>query len=268
MSKRGVALGLLSIAGMGVAGLALRTTRAALAAETPVAPRQGDVPVVVELFTSEGCSSCPPADEVLARVASTQPIPGAWIFPLAFHVDYWDELGWPDPFASSAFTARQRAYAVDGRMYTPQAVVDGRTELVGSQRSRLEHAVAEAVHEQHAAVELSVSADGQRLRVSVHVGALPRSSDEPRASVFVAVTELEATVAVPRGENAGKTLRHTDVVRTFADAGTVPASGGDVSVALAVPSGVSRAALRVVAFVQRARDHAIVGAATATAPAR
>src|SRR5262245_32430137 len=134
MRKRNVALASLAGVAAGALGFALRTTDPVRAAEAPPAARPTNlsekaVPVIVELFTSEGCSSCPPADEVLARLERTQPISGAMIVPLAFHVDYWDDLGWPDPFASASFTSRQGTYAVHGRMYTPQAVVDGRTEL-------------------------------------------------------------------------------------------------------------------------------------------
>src|SRR4051794_37883402 len=104
----------------------------AVAAKPGAAP---PTPIVVELFTSEGCESCPPADVLLQQLASTQPVAGAQIIPLSLHVDYWDQLGWKDRFSSALLTNRQRTYGarfnIDS-VYTPQIVVDGRSELVGS----------------------------------------------------------------------------------------------------------------------------------------
>ncbi len=109
-------------------------------------PAHLGVPVLVELFTSEGCSSCPPADLTLARLERTQPVAGAEIVPLSLHVDYWNRLGWADPFSSASFSARQkdysRAWGVD-RVYTPQVVVDGRAELLGRDETKARRAVGE-----------------------------------------------------------------------------------------------------------------------------
>ncbi len=221
------------------------------------------MPVLVELFTSEGCSSCPPADDVLARLETSQPVAGARIVPLAFHVDYWDDLGWPDPFAASSFTARQRAYATTGHgMYTPQAVIDGRTQLVGSYSGALENAIGKAALLTHAPVDLSVRGKSGSVDVAVHVGALPEAQAATGATVFVAVTQARASVAVARGENGGRTLTHTAIVRGLRTAGTIDATGGDVEATLRTPAGAPEAELRIVAFVQRASDHAIVGSAT------
>lgn len=224
--------------------------------EASGAPRDAlAVPVVVELFTSEGCSSCPPADALLARLETIQPVEGARIVPLAFHVDYWDELGWPDPFASPSYTARQRTYAsVDGRMYTPQAVVGGRTELVGSDASGLVQAIRAAGRRPRATVELGVRRDGSGLETTVRVGALPgvpAAAPGTAAVVYVALTQAEADVEVRRGENGGRTLHHTAIVRRFVAAGPVGGSGGEVHAKLELPTGIPVAALRVVAFVQR-----------------
>src|SRR4051794_14486618 len=104
-------------------------------------------PVLVELFTSEGCSSCPPADELLAELARTQPINGALIVPMALHVDYWNNLGWPDRFAGKAFTDRQHEYGDAMKLrglYTPQMIVDGQTEFVGSDRDAARRAIERA----------------------------------------------------------------------------------------------------------------------------
>lgn len=271
MRKRDVVLASFAGVAAGVLGLALRTTSVVRAAEgsseAPPTQLAGKaVPVVVELFTSEGCSSCPPADDVLAKLERTQPVPGAMIVPLAFHVDYWDDLGWPDPFASPEFTSRQHTYASEGRMYTPQAVIDGRTELVGSNASGVQRAIEQAALRTHASVEITVRPNGGAIEAGVHVGQLPRSASD--AVVLVALTRAQATIAVPRGENAGRTLRHTAIVRQLERAGTVSSPGGDTRVSLPVPQGIPRAELRVVVFVQRVADHEIVGAATVAADAR
>jgi hypothetical protein len=230
------------------------------------APASSEVPVLVELFTSEGCSSCPPADDVLARLERAQPVPEAYVVPLAFHVDYWDDLGWPDPFASSASTARQRSYAaLGGGTYTPQAVVDGRAQMVGSRAGGLERAVAQAALRAHAPLSIDVwPSDDDTLQVSAHVGPIPQDGrDAAGVEVLFALTQAKARVAVPRGENAGRTLDHTAIVRELRVAGPVGVSGGDVGVVLH-PRGLVLPDLRVVAFVQRRVDRAVLGAATRT----
>jgi hypothetical protein len=225
------------------------------------ASRSGGVPVVVELFTSEGCSSCPPADEVLASLEKSQPVVGAHVVPLEFHVDYWDGLGWPDPFASPSFTARQRAYG--DRTYTPQAVVDGRTELVGSNVGGLQRAIGNASNRPHASIEMTVERKNASFDVSVRVGPLPKIGGAgAEATLLVALTQDRAVVRVPRGENAGRTLTHTAVVRELERAGTVGPSGGEMRVTLRPPAGVAEEQFRVVAFAQRTRDLEILGSAT------
>src|SRR5271170_848625 len=107
--------------------------------------RPDEGPVVIELFTSQGCSSCPPADELLSRLAREGGLGGRKLAPLAFHVDYWNELGWADPFSTPAWTARQQAYARslgDDRVYTPELVVAGGAGMVGSQSGRVAEAIA------------------------------------------------------------------------------------------------------------------------------
>jgi hypothetical protein len=148
-------------------------------------------------------------------------------------------------------------------MYTPQAVVDGQTELVGSRAGALEQAVQRAALRPHAPIGLAVQQKSGSIEVAVHVGPLPKvtnAATETRATVVVTLTEAEARVHVLRGENGGKTLRHTAVVRAIESAGTVDAQGGDVHAVLRAPAGVPEAVLRVVAMVQRGRE--IVGSAT------
>jgi hypothetical protein len=184
------------------------------------------------------------------------------VVPLAFHVDYWDELGWPDPFAAPAFTSRQHTYEARGRVYTPQAVVDGRTELVGSNARGLQQAIEQAALQAHVPVQIAVRSNARVIEASVHVGQLPPGPSGGSVSdavVLVALTQARATIAVPRGENAGRTLRHTAIVRQVEPAGTVPPAGGDARVSLRIPSGAPPTDLRVVALVQRVADHQIVG---------
>ena len=162
-------------------------------------------PVVVELFTSQGCSSCPPADRILAELADRE-----GVVALAFHVDYWDRLGWPDPFASRAATERQYAYAgALGRpnVYTPQMVVDGRHDVPGYDRRRLEAALAEAAAGagERLAPRLAWLAPG-RLRYALPAG-------EGRARVLLLRYARRLDQFVPRGENAGRQLAYHHVVR-------------------------------------------------------
>ncbi len=236
--------------------------RAAHAARGPAVTRSrpSDRLVLVELFTSEGCSSCPPADDVLARLERTQPVAGARIVPLAFHVGYWDELGWPDPFASSVFTARQRQYSRDGRMYTPQAVVDGREEVVGSREQALVQAIERAADRARVPVTMALRFGGLACDVAVHVEAWP-GSDRSEARVLVALTQARASVTVPRGENAGKTLHHAAIVRALETAGVVAARGGDAHATVRVPAGIPKGELRVVAFAQDTGSLAVLGSA-------
>ncbi len=163
---------------------------------------------LVELFTSEGCSSCPPADAVLQRLMGQ---PG--VYALAWHVDYWDRLGWPDPFASPRWTGRQRHYAEAfalNSMYTPQMVVNGRRQFVGSSESKARAAIAEAL-KSPASVKLSLRVE----RGETWVASL-QAEGAPKGSVLHAVlVDGGHVIAVKRGENEGRTLRHERVVRDW-----------------------------------------------------
>jgi len=246
---------LLPLLGLGGAA-ALLAARPAV----PQAPPAGRVPVVVELFTSEGCSSCPAADAVLRELESTQPVPGAEVIALGEHVDYWNRLGWPDPFSSAQFSARQRAYAshfAEGN-YTPQAVVSGRAELVGSRRPQLLHAVAEAARLPQATVALSCPAPGA---VQVRVSHLPPGT--AAAEVLLAFTETNLATQVGRGENAGRLLRHAAVARALRPLGPVGADGTfAATVPLATGASWQAKHLRAVALVQEIDSRRIVGAAS------
>jgi len=247
-------LGALPLAGLAVAVL---STRGSAALAGPPASLR---PVVVELFSSEGCSSCPPADAVLSRLARDQPVAGAEVIALELHVDYWNSLGWPDPFSSPAFTARQRAYAdAFGQrgVYTPQLVVDGAAELVGSSEAGARAAIAAAARE--ARTRVQVTRAGDRVTITV----IDPSEAAGAADVWLAVTEEGLSTAVPRGENAGATLAHGPVVRTLDKvqplaAGTRGAVVKEVEVTV-LPAW-RREGLRAVAFVQRRGTLRITGA--------
>src|SRR5947207_2489410 len=136
------------------------------------APAPAPVPVVVELFTSEGCSSCPPADSLLSKLANEQPVPGVQVIALGMHVTYWDQLGWKDSASLSLATERQRSYSRvfgEDRVYTPQAVIDGRDELVGSDERGVREAIAKAAKEPHARLVVERAEAGDTLDVAVTI---------------------------------------------------------------------------------------------------
>ena len=175
-------------------------------------------PVLVELFTSEGCSSCPPADALLARMEQLQPVDGVTVIALEEHVDYWDRLGWRDPFSSADFTARQQRYAGLLRIespYTPEMVIDGRSEFVGNDSQRALREVAGAARKAKTAVKLAVKEQaGDQVTLTVQVDAAGSSAD-----VLLAVTETSLASDVPRGENAGRKVKHSAVVRRLSTIG-------------------------------------------------
>lgn len=218
-------------------------------------------PVLVELFTSEGCSSCPPADALLARIEKEQPVPGAMAIVLSQHVDYWDQLGWRDPYSNAQFTRRQSVYA--GRFqaqgnYTPQMVVDGKVEFVGSDTRRALTAIAEAAKKPKSGVRLtSVRKRPGEWTVHVEVDALP--ADAPaEAEVMMALVEPVATTQVMRGENGGRALQHVAIVRSLTAAGSVGKGSAFSKDVLLRPTSASQ---RAVVFVQGKNQGAVLGAA-------
>jgi hypothetical protein len=227
----------------------------------------GDLPpvAVVELFTSEGCSSCPPADEVLGEIAASGGA-GRQVFALSFHVDYWDELGWPDPFADPANTDRQRAYARAFRergLYTPQLVVGGREGFVGSDRARARRSVDAALSRPASArVDLAVTARDGAAQARYEVAGAP-----PGARLILALVERSRTVEVRRGENAGRTLRHDNVVRAFQSVSLDDAAAGSVTLAARPGTPPRPDALAVIGYVQRPTLEIVGAAEAAVAPA-
>ena len=234
-------------------------------------------PVIVELFTSEGCSSCPPADALLERLQRTQPVAGARVIALAEHVDYWNSLGWVDPFSSPQFRGRQNEFAQVFRLdsiYTPEMVVNGRVEFTGDDMGRALAEIGRAAAQPAANVTIASAVDSKdpaALDITVQVRDLP-SLKKP-VDVYLAITEDNLVSSVQRGENAGRRLRHTGVVRSFGVIGTItPESNPRVSwslhPAVKFPAAWKQQDLRAVVFLQDRGTHAIVGAAELVAGQR
>lgn len=215
-------------------------------------PRADEAPLVIELFTSQGCNSCPPADALLDKLARAAQLGGRKLAPLSFHVDYWDDLGWPDPYARSAWTIRQQEYAraLDDRVYTPELVIAGRVGLVGSHAARIAQAIAAAPPQQH----LAATATWTDSTLTVDITA-PADAD-----VYVAIWEDGTRTKVPRGENAGATLVGDRVVRRLE---RVASSGTHGTRRIQLDR--SWRASGAVAFAQR-RDRSIIGAALLPKP--
>ena len=185
------------------------------------------VPVLVELFTSEGCSDCPPADKLLQQLDATQPIAGAQAIVLSEHVTYWDHQGWRDPFSLEEMTARQQEY-VDRfglkSSYTPQAVVDGAQQFVGSDARAMGKAVTEAAERPKQRIMI----EGAHWENGAVVFAVHGAADS--GARLVAAIAADATHSeVARGENAGRTLHHVAVVRAMKQFGAEAADGRDVA---------------------------------------
>ena len=251
----------------------LGAASAAALAFVGVAPGRGEDPVpsapravVVELFTSQGCSTCPPADRLLATLGQTS---GGRVVPLAFHVGYWNSAGWTDPFSASEWTKRQEAYAHrfgSSQVYTPQAVVDGTAELIGSRETELRAAIATAAARPAATISLSLQPSEKEVRVAARVD-LPDSLRGRKRDLMVAVYETGLVTSVERGENGGRTLANDYVVRRLARAGRIGESS-EVAATFPLEKDWNRARLGVAAFLQDPETLEIRGAAAASFPAR
>lgn len=215
--------------------------------------------VVVELFTSEGCSSCPPADNLLGRLRALAQT-GVDVIPLGFHVDYWDYLGWHDRFASAAFSRRQEMYASRFRLdgpYTPQMVVDGGQEFAGSDGRRAQEAIARAAaRPEQADVQLQWKAPG---RLAVRVKSVASGLN---GEAILAITEDNLSTSVGAGENNGHVLHHSAVVREFRSLGKLKDGTLETEASIAPAKGWKLDDLRIVVFVQPASGEAVAGAAS------
>jgi hypothetical protein len=226
-------------------------------------------PVIVELFTSEGCSSCPPADEMLARLERTQPVDGAEIIALGEHVDYWNYIGWSDPFSSPIFSERQGAYTeAFGRdaVYTPQMVVDGSAEFVGSNWNKAVAAISQAARVPKADVQITPARkNASAVSLQVHVSNLPPVTAGETIDLLLAVTESDLSSNVLRGENAGRRLNHRTIVRQLSliySAEAKPGASFSAESTVALTKGWNPENLRAVAFAQERKSRRVIGAGT------
>jgi hypothetical protein len=223
------------------------------------APRAPAAPVMVELFSSEGCSSCPPADAFLRELDRHPPLGSAPIYALEFHVDYWNDLGWQDPFSRREYSARQAEYAraLGHGIFTPELIVQGQRVLDAAERVRPSDWLARAAAQPSAAVTLDRRAD----RVTVHVTDIPKLAGDDVAEVFVAVTELGLVSEVRAGENRGRELQHGPVVRALVRVGEARGPEFTGTITLALQPAWHEQALRFTAFVQARNARSILGAA-------
>jgi len=215
------------------------------AAKSPAPAIAG--PIVVELFTSQGCSSCPPADKVLSSLATAGKVGDRAVVPLAFHVDYWNDLGWADPFSREAWTERQQRYSSalgqGGRVYTPQLVIAGRAHVVGSNRS----AVTDGITAAPAPAQLDASIEWSASSATITATA------PDGAAAYVAIYEDNVTTSVERGENAGETLRNDHIVRKLEK---IASAGKTGSIEIALDAKWNQLGAIVIA---QADDMTIVG---------
>jgi hypothetical protein len=219
--------------------------------------------VLLELFTSEGCSSCPPADALLGKIDGAQPIAGAQLIVLSEHVDYWNQLGWTDPYSSSDFSSRQQEYAErfgPDTYYTPELVVDGGAQVVGSNWPAAQRAILAAL--KSTKIPLKVSAEQTGNSVRIHAEATALGSEHGKGVLYVVLAANHTQSQVARGENAGHQLNHTSVALLLRKAATFPVNEGaakDVAVELKMKAG--QTGLRAIAFVQDVHTRHILGVA-------
>ena len=223
----------------------------------PPQPAATSAPVLVELFTSEGCSDCPPADDLLNAMARGQAM-NFNVIPLAFHVTYWDQDGWRDRFSDARYTERQQDYQGvfhTPSIYTPQTVVDGAFETVGNSPRNVFGLISKAAAEPKPA-SVKVTANGDSVLIEVH-DSRPGS---PR--VWLAITEDDLTTDVKAGENRSRTLHHSAVVRQIESLGKLKDGAFSRTLPLKLKNDWNRNKLHVVAFVQEGNGH-VLGAGTA-----
>jgi hypothetical protein len=219
--------------------------------------RVADGFAVVELFTSEGCSSCPPADELVARIQkenSDQPV-----YILSFHVDYWNNLGWKDPFSSAAYSKRQKEYASRLNLqsiYTPQVIVNGRTEFLGSDEDKMLNAIKSNLQKKSASLMtlkiLQKNTDQAGLQYDIE-------NVTGNISLLLAVIQKSATIKVERGENGGRTLSHVQIVRTLRMVSLNGKNSGAAQVIL--PSNMDHQEFEIIGFLQNEDTGEIIAAA-------
>jgi len=253
---------------VGVAGfLILSSFGRSTGMATPLDPGSPPHLVIVELFTSEGCSSCPPADALLKELSEQKKMNGIQVVALEEHVDYWNHLGWKDPYSAAEFSQRQSDYSqvfgTDG-VYTPQMVVDGQSELVGSRSLAAREAIQKAANQPKAEIVLVGGANSSpgKPAFEVQIKNLEGISVRGETELWVAVTEKGLQTDVKAGENSGETLKHAAVVRSLRKIDTLRNPAGyDRQIQVAVDPGWKKENLAVVAFLAEKSSRKIIGAA-------
>jgi hypothetical protein len=218
---------------------------------------QAETPVVIELFTSEGCSSCPPADALLVDLSRKSPPSGVKLILMGEHVDYWNYIGWTDRFSSAQFSERQNGYAKDfhlATVYTPQMVIDGHLELVGNDAAEVYRDISKTAAEPKPA-QVSLRWEPQQ---KLHIVVQAPAGERPK--VLLAITEDRLSTAVGRGENGGRTLHHAAVVRQLRELGIAVNGQFETDVDVAPRSDWNSANLKVLVLVQNPATGTILGA--------
>jgi len=220
-------------------------------------------PVLVELFTSEGCSDCPPADAFLGKL-DQQPVAAKELIVLSEHVDYWNHDGWTDPHSSHALTERQDEYVHQFHLesvYTPQMIVDGSTQFVGNNTKQAETVLTADSSRMPVSIQITgVAVDGRTVRAHIDVATLPGHSRKSDVLFVVALNHAESQVA--KGENAGRHLVHVAVVRGLSRVGTIDSKTAfSREVSIKLDKLVEKSELRVIAFVQEPGPGRVLGAA-------
>lgn len=248
--------------------------RAAVPQTPPAKPAEAQrtrTPVIVELFTSEGCSSCPPADSLLSKLETAQPVADAEVIALEEHVDYWNHDGWTDSYSSSDWTLRQQEYVArfkGNTPYTPQMIVDGQHQFVGNSARDALNAIQDAAHQAKAQISITpqTPANGDAARIEVRVANPAGIAAQEPADVWLAVTEEGLGTDVKAGENAGKNVQHAAIVRLLHKIGAAPGNGSAPFITnqqVKFKSNWKKENLHIVVFVQERKSLHIVGAASA-----
>lgn len=207
---------------------------------------------LVELFTSEGCSSCPPADKLLTELVEKADQEGLKLFALSFHVDYWDYLGWKDPFARKEYTNRQRRYAraLGSSVYTPQMVINGSAEFVGSNRSEASQTINYAFNLNEGPVkidDLKMTKRGDKIKID-----LKTIGNGQGKIANIAIVERDLSIAVKRGENRGRNLHHDNVVRLFKSINI--SEGSNFNTEVTLPDNIEKDKTSVIVYLQSLND--------------
>jgi hypothetical protein len=221
------------------------------------------IPVLIELFTSEGCSSCPPADRLLEFLDEEQPFSSADLIVLSEHVDYWNGDGWVDPYSSRVFSERQRRYADQfglESVYTPQVVIDGQRQTVGSDSIAIRNAVQAVTRSEKVALTLSnIVRDHDRIKM--HLASSDLTHNNGPATVYIALADNKVQSNVAGGENGGRSLTHVAVARALFSVGTVKTgSSFSQDMVIPLPAHTPANGIRIVVFLQDDKSHKILGA--------